>query len=265
MMKAIAGTVYLVGAGPGAVDLITVRGLRILASADVILHDALLEPDLLHEAKSNAEIVSVGKRGYCIGSTSQENIHEALVRFARAGKSVCRLKCGDPCVFGRGGEEAEALLAAGIPFEIIPGVTAATAACAAADIPLTHRYVGASVVLASGHHDPDSADCPHDWAALAAMPIVVFYMAGRHLARIAEKLIAEGVPESRGAAILSSATRPEQEVTVCDLAEFAGNLVAPGRSFFSSTRDKGPVLFVVGDVVRYRAILAQSRATGVLS
>jgi uroporphyrin-III C-methyltransferase len=259
MSKAKAGTVYLVGAGPGAVDLITVRGLRILASADVVLHDALLEPSLLHEAKPDAEIVAVGKRGYCVGSTKQETIHEALVRYAQAGKSVCRLKCGDPCVFGRGGEEAEALVAAGVAYEIVPGVTAATAACAAVDIPLTHRNVGASVILASGHHDPDSDDCPHDWAALAKMPVIVFYMAGRHISRIAQKMMAEGVPASRGAAILTSATRPDQQVTVRDLSEFAGEL------FAQSAPGEGPVLFVVGDVVRYRDILASSRASGVLA
>ncbi|MGL6074000.1 MAG: uroporphyrinogen-III C-methyltransferase [Fimbriiglobus sp.] len=255
--KARPGVVYLVGAGPGATDLITVRGLRMLASADVVLHDALIHPELLREASPTATVISVGKRGYCVGSTKQETIHDALVRFAQAGQSVCRLKCGDPCVFGRGGEEAEALVAAGVPYEIVPGVTAATAACAAADIPLTHRAVGASVVLASGHHDPDSEDCPHDWAALASMPVIVFYMAGRHIGRIAEKLLEAGVPTDRGAATLTAATRPEQIIDVRDLVHF--------RGVSSTTPGESPVLFVVGDVVRYREILSQVQATGVLA
>jgi uroporphyrin-III C-methyltransferase len=186
--RVTTGTVYLVGAGPGAPDLITLRGLRILRVADVVLPDALIAPELLAEAQPGAEVIPVGKRGYCIGSTRQETINDALIRLAREGKSVCRLKCGDPCVFGRGGEEAEALAEAGVPFEIVPGVTSATSACAAAGIPLTHRAVGQAVVLATGHHDPDSPDCTLDWSTLARMPALVFYMAGRHFARIAERL-----------------------------------------------------------------------------
>jgi uroporphyrin-III C-methyltransferase len=236
---ATAGSVYLVGAGPGAADLITVRGLRILQSADVVLHDALISPELLEEARCDAEIVSVGKRGYCVGSTKQETINDALVRFAREGKSVCRLKCGDPCVFGRGGEEAEVLADAGVPFEIVPGVTSATAACAAAGIPLTHRDAGQTVALVTGHHDPDSPDCTLDWDALARLPGVVFYMAVRHVAKIAAKLGDNGLSLDTPAAVIESATLPHQRVVVGDLGDIGGRVEGIN----------GPAVFVVGEVV----------------
>ncbi|WP_227254406.1 uroporphyrinogen-III C-methyltransferase [Frigoriglobus tundricola] len=241
---ASAGTVYLVGAGPGAADLITVRGLRVLQSADVVLHDALISPELLTEAGPLAELVSVGKRGYCIGSTKQETINDALVRYARAGKSVCRLKCGDPCVFGRGGEEAEVLAAAGVTFEIVPGVTSAVGACAAAGIPLTHRDAGQAVALVTGHHDPDSPDCTLDWDALARMPGLVFYMGVRHVARIAAKLCDSGLASDTPAAVIESGTLPTQKVLVADLLGIGH--ATEGASI------TGPAVFVVGAVVRYR-------------
>lgn len=241
------GVVYLVGAGPGVADLITVRGLRILHASDVVLYDALVSSDLLREARPGAELVPVGKRGYCVGSTKQETINDALVRFARAGRSVCRLKCGDPCVFGRGGEEAEELAAAEVPFEIVPGVTAAAGACAAAGIPLTHRSVGQAVALVTGHHDPDSADCTLDWAALARMPGVVFYMGVRHVARIAAKLSEHGLPPDTPAAVVESGTLPGQRVFVADLADIGA--VAERADI------RGPAVFVVGEVVRYRSKL----------
>ena len=235
------GMVYLVGAGPGAADLITVRGLRILRAADVVLHDALISPELLEDAGPHAELVSVGKRGYCVGSTKQETINDALVRYAREGKSVCRLKCGDPCVFGRGGEEAEVLAEAGIPFEIVPGVTSAVGACAAAGIPLTHRDAGQAVALVTGHHDPDSPDCTLDWDALARLPGVVFYVGVRHVARIAAKLAASGLAPDTPAAVIESGTLPGQRVFVGELSEIGG--VLEGAAI------KGPAIFVVGEVV----------------
>jgi uroporphyrin-III C-methyltransferase len=242
-----AGVVYLVGAGPGAADLITVRGLRILRSADVVLHDALISPELLLEADPRAELIHVGKRGYCTGSTRQETINDALVRLARDGKSVCRLKCGDPCVFGRGGEEAEVLAGAGVPFEIVPGVTSAVGACAAAGIPLTHRAAGQAVALVTGHHDPDSPECTLDWEALARMPGIVFYMAVRHIAKIAAKLGGSGLSPRTPAAVIESATFPGQRVLTGDLAEI-------GRAT-DAAAIRGPAVFVVGEVVRYRAKL----------
>lgn len=238
------GMVYLVGAGPGASDLITLRGLRVLRQADVVLHDALISSELLKEAGPHAEVVSVGKRGYCIGSTKQETINDALVRYARLGKSVCRLKCGDPCVFGRGGEEAEVLAEAGIPFEIVPGVTSAMGACAAAGIPLTHRAAGQAVALVTGHHDPDSPDCTLDWDALARMPGAVFYMAARHVAKIAAKLGGSGLSLDTPAAVIESGTLPTQRVLVSELSEIGRLAEGAGVT--------GPAVFVVGEVVRYR-------------
>jgi uroporphyrin-III C-methyltransferase len=245
--------VYLVGAGPGASDLITVRGQSVLRSADVVLHDALISPELLEQASHHAALVSVGKRGYCIGSTRQETINDALVRFAREGKSVCRLKCGDPCVFGRGGEEAEVLAEAGVPFEIVPGVTAAVGACAAAGIPLTHRDAGQAVALVTGHHDPDSPDCTLDWDALARLPGVVFYMGMRHVAKIAARLGYGGVPQDTPAAVIESGTLPAQRILVGDLSEIGRIVEGEGLV--------GPAVFVVGDVVRYREKLMSFAAS----
>jgi uroporphyrin-III C-methyltransferase len=250
----IPGTVYLVGAGPGAPDLITVRGLRVLQSADAVLTDALLSPDLLSEMRPDAVRLHVGKRGYCVGSTRQETINDALVRLAREGKSVCRLKCGDPCVFGRGGEEAEVLAEAGIRFEIVPGVTAATGALAAAGIPLTHRSVGPAVALVTGHHDPDSEDCTLDWEALARLPGVVFYMGVRHIGAIARKLNDSGLSSSTPAALVRNGTLPDQSVVVGELATIACEV----------DDDSGPAVFVVGEVVRWReklsGLVAEARA-----
>ncbi|MBN9517848.1 uroporphyrinogen-III C-methyltransferase [bacterium] len=245
------GVVYLVGAGPGAADLITVRGLRVLRSADVVLYDALLSPDLLREARSGAELVAVGKRGYCVGSTRQEAIQDALVRLARGGKSVCRLKGGDPCVFGRGGEEAEALAEAGVPFEVVPGVTAASGACAAALIPLTHRGDGQSVTLVTGHHEPASPDCTLDWAALARLPTVVFYMAARHVGAITRKLVEHGMAADTPAAVVEAGTLPGERVV-------EGSLDRIGR-LSGEAGVQAPALLVVGNVVGRRARLLALR------
>jgi len=236
------GRVHLVGAGPGAADLISVRGLRILRTADVVLYDSLISRELLAEARVEAQLIHVGKRGYCVGSTGQAAINDALVRFARAGQSVCRLKCGDPCVFGRGGEEAEVLADAGIPFEIVPGITSATAACAASGIPLTHRAAGQAVALVTGHHDPDSPDCSLDWAALARLPIVVFYMGLRHITKIAARLCDHGMPDDTPAAVIASATLPDQRILVGELGDIG----------WRSDDVFAPAVFVVGEVVKYR-------------
>jgi len=239
-----AGRVSLVGAGPGSPDLITVRGLRCLQTADAVLHDTLIAPELLREARPDAMILHVGKRGYCIGSTIQESIHEALVRLARQGLNVCRLKGGDPCLFGRGGEEAEALAEAGIPCEIIPGVTSALGATAAAGIPLTHREVGQSVTFATGHYDPASPECTLDFAALAKMPVVVFYMAVRNLAAIACKLIDNGLSPATPVAILENGTLDHQRCLVGELALISELALIEQIS--------APALLIVGEVVRYR-------------
>jgi uroporphyrin-III C-methyltransferase len=234
--------VYLVGSGPGAADLITLRGLRVLRAADVVLYDALAGRELLTEARPDAELVPVGKRGYCVGSTSQEHINELLVRYAREGKTVCRLKGGDPLVFGRGGEEAEVLAAARIPFEVVPGVTAALGAAAAARIPLTHREAGQSVAFVTGHFDPDSPDCTLDWDALSRLTAVVFYMAVRHVGKIAAKLTDSGLSPDTPAAVVENATTQRERVVVAPLA----------RIVEDAAGIEGPAVFVVGEPVRYR-------------
>ncbi|OWK46409.1 Uroporphyrinogen-III methyltransferase [Fimbriiglobus ruber] len=252
--------VSLVGAGPGSPDLITVRGLDRVRAADVVVFDALIHPDLLAAARSDAEMVYAGKRGYCVGSTLQETINDLLVHRARQGLRVVRLKGGDPCVFGRGGEEAEYLAERGVSFEIVPGVTTAVGACAAASIPLTHRDVGQAVALVTGHFDPDSSDCTIDWVALAGMSTVVVYMGLRHLDRIAAKLIAAGLPADTPAAVVARATLPDQVVIDAPLEDLAARVEVAGVT--------APAVIVVGESVRVRArllSLSTSAAQGVLA
>lgn len=241
------GRVYLVGAGPGAADLITLRGLRLLRTADVVCYDALSCSELLAETRPDAELVHVGKRGYCVGSTRQEAIHDLMVERARRGLNVVRLKGGDPCVFGRGGEEAAHLASHGISCEIVPGVTTAVGACAAASIPLTHRDSGQAVALITGHHDPDGPECTLDWAALASMSNLVVYMGLRHLGRIATKLTDNGRPLDTPAAVIENATLPHQRVIDGTLADIAALVAASGVV--------APAVFVIGDCVRHRHTL----------
>ena len=242
-----AATVYLVGAGPGHPDLITVRGLRLLQRADVVVYDALVHADLVAATRPDAEHVYVGKRGYCVGSTHQETINDLLVRHAQEGKAVVRLKGGDPCVFGRGGEEALYLAERGVRVEIVPGVTTAVGACAAASIPLTHREVGQAVALVTGHHDPDSPDCTLDWPALAAVGNIVVYMGLRHVERIAARLIESGLAPDTPAAVVASATLLAERVVEGELATIA-----------ALARDAGlaaPAVLVIGENVRVRSRL----------
>ena len=195
------GTVYLVGAGPGDPGLMTRRALELIAGADAILYDRLIPPGALDGARGDAELVYVGKRP---GSPSlpQEEINERLVELARAGRTVVRLKGGDPFVFGRGGEEAEALAAAGVPFEVVPGVTAGVAAPAYAGIPVTHRDLASAVAFVTGHEDPDKPEPAIDWEALARFPgTLVFYMGVKNLPRIAEELRAAGRAHDEPAAV----------------------------------------------------------------
>ena len=241
------GTVFLVGAGPGSPDLITVRGLNLIRRADVIAYDALIHRDLLTHARPDAEHVFVGKRGYCVGSTLQETINDVLANRATAGLTVVRLKGGDPCVFGRGGEEAEYLAERGIPFEIVPGVTTAVGACASALIPLTHRDAGQSIALVTGHFDPDSADCTLDWAGLARMSNLVVYMGLRHVEKIAAKLVTAGMSPGTPAAVIENATLPAQRVIDSPLSRLA-----------NAARDAGvkaPAVIVIGEAVAFRSKL----------
>ncbi len=190
-------TVYLVGAGPGDPGLLTVRAAELIARADVILHDRLIPAEALAGARPDAEIVYVGKQG---GGPQmpQEEIHRLLLEHARAGRDVVRLKGGDPFVFGRGGEEALVCAEAGIPFEVVPGITAGVAAPAYAGIPVTHRELASGVAFVTGHEDPAKPETALDWPALAAFPgTLVFYMGVRSLPRIAEQLVAGGRPAER--------------------------------------------------------------------
>jgi uroporphyrinogen III methyltransferase / synthase len=211
-------TAYLVGAGPGDPGLLTARALELIASADVILHDRLVAPEALARARADAEVLDVGKVGGG-EQVPQRETTRLLVAHARAGRCVVRLKGGDPFVFGRGGEEAQALRAAGCDYEVVPGVTAGVAAAAYAGIPVTQRGMASAVAFVTGHEDPDKAETAIDWAALAAFPgTLVFYMGVRQLPRIAEQLIAHGRDAGEPAAIVERGTFPDQRTLRATLA-----------------------------------------------
>ena len=221
MMNESPGIVFLVGAGPGDPGLITTRALELIVAADVIVHDRLIPHDVLVAARPDAELLYVGKEPGA-ASVPQEGIDQLLVERARQGKLVVRLKGGDPFVFGRGGEEAEALAAAGIPFEVVPGVTAGIAAPAYAGIPVTHRDDASAVAFVTGHEDPEKEDSPLDYEALASFPgTLVFYMGMKALPRIAEALIAAGRDRSEPAAVVERGTLPGQRTVSSTLEGIA--------------------------------------------
>jgi uroporphyrin-III C-methyltransferase len=213
MTAAQSGTVYLVGAGPGDPELLTLKAARLLASADVILHDDLVPQAVLAHAE-NALIINVGKR--CgRKNLTQEQIDAMMVDHARRGLSVVRLKSGDPLVFGRAGEEMDALRAADVSFEVVPGITAAFAAAAAIQRPLTDRRSASSISFASGHHAPGS---PLEPASLSGATRVV-YMPGRDLSGIAAQLRREGLPADLPCVIVSRAAQPDQQIVSATLSE----------------------------------------------
>jgi uroporphyrinogen III methyltransferase/synthase len=215
------GVVHLVGAGPGDPGLLTARALELIAAADAILYDRLIPVGALDGARADAELVYVGKEGRG-PQMPQEEIDRLLVAHASAGKRVVRLKGGDPFVFGRGGEEALVLRKAGIPFEVVPGVTAGIAAPAYAGIPVTQRDRASAVALITGHEDPDKPESAIDWPALAAFPgTLVFYMGVKQLPRIAEQLIAGGRAADEPAAVIERGTLPGQRTVVATLATIA--------------------------------------------
>ena len=236
------GFVSLVGAGPGDPDLLTQRAVRRLAEADLVLYDALVSPDVLPLA-SRAQCLSVGKRA-CRPSISQEAINRCLVRGARRGKRVVRLKCGDPFVFGRGGEEAIALAAAGVPFEIVPGVSSALAAPALAGIPVTHRGISSSVIVVSGHSP--SAYAPIVDAVTPHSTTIVVLMGLGSRARLAQHLLQRGWAAQTPAAVLLSASSAAARTWIGTLGELTSEAselnvdVAPGDA---------PGTIVVGQVV----------------
>src|ERR671925_823705 len=222
------GIVYLVGAGPGDPGLITARALELIVAADVIVHDRLIPRDALAVARPDAELLYVGKEPGA-ASVAQEGIEELLIDRARQGKLVVRLKGGDPFVFGRGGEEAEALAAAGIPFEVVPGVTAGVAAPAYAGIPVTHRDEASAVAFVTGHEDPEKPETAIDWFALAAFPgTLVFYMGMRALPRIAGRLVECGRAPDEPVAVVERGTMPGQRTVLATLASVAERAAADG-------------------------------------
>lgn len=213
-MIATLGTVYLIGAGPGDPDLITRKGLKVLQSADVVLYDRLIAPELLTEARTDAELIDVGKLP-TKHRLDQEAINTLLVEKARRGLSVARLKGGDPFVFGRGGEEALACHAASIPFVVIPGVSSAVAVPAYAGIPVTHRQVATAFTVFAGHEDPAKAESSIDYAALAQiaqMGTLVLLMGVGRLGAITQQLIAQGVDPQIPAACIEWGTTSRQRV-----------------------------------------------------
>jgi uroporphyrinogen III methyltransferase/synthase len=262
-MSARGGVVYLVGAGPGDPGLMTARALELIATADAIFHDRLIPPGALDGAREDAELVYVGKAPadapvveYPYGpqrdgasSVGQEEIHEKLIEAARAGKSVVRLKGGDPFVFGRGGEEGEALRAAGVEFEVVPGVTAGVAATAYAGIPVTHRDDASAVAFVTGHEDPEKEESAIDWEALARFPgTLVFYMGVKRLAANAAALIAAGRDAGEPAAAVERGTMEGQRTVVATLGSLVEAVEREGV--------RAPALIVVGPVVGRREELA---------
>lgn len=214
-------TVYLVGAGPGDPGLMTARSLELIAAADVIVHDRLIPASALDGARADATVVYAGKEPNA-PSMPQREIERLLIGYGRRGATVVRLKGGDPFVFGRGGEEAEALRAAGVEFEVVPGVSAAVAAPAYAGIPVTERGVASSVAFVTGHGDPCTPGAAPDWRALAAFPgTLVVVMGVRRLPRITAALLAGGRDADEAAAIIERGTLPNQRVLLATLATLA--------------------------------------------
>ena len=244
----MSGRVALVGAGPGDPGLMTVRGLALLRRADVVVYDRLVDPRLLDEAPLDALRIFAGKASGA-HVLSQERINALLVAHARRGRRVVRLKGGDPFVFGRGGEEADALAAAGIPFEIVPGVSAAVAVPAYAGIPLTHRGVASSFAVVTGHEDEGQTEASVDWARLAtAVDTLVILMGARGLPRITRALLEAGRRADTPVALIRWGTTDVQATLVGRLDEIA--------ALAEATRLAPPVVAVVGDVVALRQRLA---------
>ena len=246
--RSALGLVSLVGGGPGDPGLVTVRGRRALAEADVVVVDKLAPRELLDELDADVLVVDAGKAPHAHNLT-QDQINATIVEHALAGRRVVRLKGGDPYVFGRGGEEALACVAAGVPFEVVPGVTSAVAVPALAGIPVTHRGVTQDVAIVSAHLDPSHPGATVDWEALAHGPgTLVLLMAVAHLERVAEELVKRGRAATTPVAVISDGTTPRQRVIVSTLAEVAADVDA--------ARVRPPAVVVVGDVVRLRELLA---------
>lgn len=241
------GYVYIVGAGPGDPKLLTIRGLECIQQAEVILYDRLVNVKLLKHAKADAELIYCGKEPGR-HALIQDEIHRVLVEQAKLGKKVLRLKGGDPFVFGRGAEEAAILRNAGIPFEIVPGITAGIAAPAYAGIPVTHRDHSASFAIVTGHGRPEKEQDFLNWSALAQIDTVAFYMSISNIAHITKSLIANGKSESTPVAVIEWGTTEKQRTITGDLSTIAQDIHIHGIS--------NPSMILVGDVVRVREQIA---------
>ena len=236
----MSGTVYLVGAGPGDPELLTLKALRLLREADAIVHDYLVAPEILALARADAERVFVGKKGggFCC---PQRDIESTLIRLAREGKNVVRLKGGDPFIFGRGGEEAEALVEAGIAFEIVPGVTSALAAAAYAGVPLTHRNYASAVVFLTGHEDPKKPDSAIRWEDYGKLGATLcIYMGMKNLETITRRLQAGGLAPETPVAVVQSATTGDHRQLLSTVARVA--LESEHAGFGA------PAIVVIGEV-----------------
>ncbi len=243
------GKVYLVGAGPGHPDLVTLRAASLLRTAEVIVYDRLIQDEVLTLANPSAELLFMGKVHGCAAMQQQE-IHETLLARAREGKMVVRLKGGDPFLFGRGGEEAEFLVEHGVEVEVVPGVSSVLAAPASAGIPVTHRGISSCVAFVTGHEANDDQTCL-DWEALSRIHTLVFVMAVHNLPRIAARLIEHGRSPSTPAAMIQMATWRDQRVVTATLASIADASAQAGI--------QPPATLVVGDVVRLGEVLSGAR------
>lgn len=245
---AVPGTVYLVGGGPGDPGLVTVRAAQLLSTATVVAHDRLSPREVLSLCPDNAEVVDVGKQPDR-HPLSQEQINELLVARAKAGEAVVRFKGGDPFVLARGSEEAQACVAAGVPFEIVPGITSGIAAPAYAGIPVTHRRLAPAFAVVTGHEDPTKPDTQVDYDALARFPgTLLLYMGVGRLAQIAGALVAGGRPATTPVALVQWGTTPRQRTVTGTLADIAHRCEDAGLS--------NPAMIVVGDVVALRDEIA---------
>ena len=245
MSKKRKGKVYLVGAGPGDPGLITVRGKYLLEKAEVVVYDYLASPKLLKHVPKEAELIYAGKKGGVKHTHTQEEINQMLVDWAETGKTVVRLKGGDPFIFGRGGEEVEVLAKSGVDFEVVPGVTSATAAATYAGIPITHREYTASVAFLTGHEDPTKPGSKIDWAKLATgAGTLVVYMGIKNLPIIVKNLITHGRDPETPVAVVRWASTPEQRSVVGTLETIADIVREAGI--------KPPALIIVGEVVKLR-------------
>ncbi len=238
--KKTMGIVTLVGAGPGRADLMTLAGLKALQAADVVLHDALVDPEILTFARKDARLIAVGKR--CgKASASQQFINRTLVNLAKQGHTIVRLKCGDPFIFGRGGEELEALKEAGVPYEVIPGVTAASAAAADAGLPLTHRGVARRITFMTAQTGPNLAADSADWKALLTGGTVALYMARKNLGEILASITDAGFSSDLPAVLVANAGRPERVIINATIGTAA--------QFVSAIDGNAPMLALVGESV----------------